>query len=75
MTYPLALTGEYVEGEYDGETGLTGPSYVLVRVNGQEAIHLPSEAGWISAQEQQWEIQQVFIDFLRAAYRAQVNST
>ena len=69
MTYPLSLTGEYVEGEFDPETGETGPAYVLIRVNGVEAVHLMSDRGWLAPSEQQYEIQDQFIELLRKVIR------
>jgi hypothetical protein len=70
VTFPLSLTGEYVQEPFDQEIGMDGPSYVLIRVNGQEAVHLPTQTGWLSsAREQQDEVQETFVEFLRDVFR------
>lgn len=60
----LTLTGEYVEGDFDPETGERGPAHVKICVNGQDAFHLRA-GDFYEHRDQKQEVEDVFIQFLQ----------
>lgn len=42
MTIPLSLTGEYQEPEWNPDDDAEGPGHVIIRVNGNAALRIPS---------------------------------